>query len=366
MTMRSATVAALVAALMGTACSGPTPKDRGDANVVVWKVGPPLPAPVTNNAVAAVKTDQGVVVLSALGMDSTKSPGGVTNVAYRWDQGAGAESWRVAPPVPGPGRLGATAQSVGGRIYVMGGYTVRADGKEHTVGSVDIYDPSTDSWRSGAPMPVSADDAVSGVWRDSLIVVISGWHEDHNIRNVQVYDPAHDRWIRGDDIEGTPVFGAAGGVVGNQLVYIDGARTTGSDPKYALNEEGWVGALDTARVGSIAWSKPSVHPAPALYRAASGSLGNLVLFAGGSDNPYNYDGIGYDGKPSEPVRQVLAYAPGVGRWRNLAAPPIASMDHRTLGIAGGMVFLVGGMEAGQRVSSKVWYVEADKLLAPLW
>lgn len=364
--MRSATVAALAAALLGAACSGPRVKDREDANAVIWQVGPPLPAPVTNNAVAAVKADHGVVVLSAMGMDSTKTPRGVTGVVYRWDQGAGAHAWHVAAPVPGPGRLGSTAQAVGGRIYVIGGYTVRADGAEHTVGSVDIYDPAADSWSSGASMPVPTDDAVSGVWRDSLIVVVSGWHDDHTVSEVQWYDPAHDRWSRGTSIAGTPVFGATGAVVGDEMVYIDGARTTGGDPRYALSDENWVGMLDPDHPASVSWSNPPAKPAPSVYRAASGSLGNLVLFVGGSDNPYNYDGVGYDGKPSEPLRQVLAYAPGAGEWRYLAAPPIGSMDHRTLGIAGGMVFLVGGMEARQRVSSKVWYVTAQKLLATIW
>jgi hypothetical protein len=95
-------------------------------------------------------------------------------------------------------------------------------------------------------------------------------------------------------------------------------------------------------------------------------LGGLALFVGGTENPYNFDGVGYDGRPAEPVRQVLAYAFRASRWRNLAAPPIPTMDHRTLGIAGGKVFLVGGMEEGQRVSDKVWVAEVESLLSTIW
>lgn len=364
-TTRPTIAAACTAVFFSVACTGPQIKDRDDANVVIWRVGPPLPAPVTNNAVAAATTDAGVVVVSALGMDSTKLPGGVTNVVYRWDRGAGADGWRVAAPVPGPGRLGATAQAVRGKIYVLGGYTVQPDGKEHTTGSVDIYDPMADAWSAGAPIPVPTDDAVSGVWRDSLIVLVSGWHEDHNISDVQWYDPATDRWSRGTSISGTPVFGAAGSVVGDQIVYIDGAGVTGDTPPYALVEGDWVGTV-TDGPSEVSWASPPAHPEPGLYRAAAGSLGNVALFVGGTDNPYNYDGIGYDGNPSKPVRQVLAYAPGAAGWRNLAAPPIATMDHHTLGVADGTVFLVGGMEAGQKVSSKVWYVDAQQLLSTIW
>ena len=90
---------------------------------------------------------------------------------------------------------------------------------------------------------------------------------------------------------------------------------------------------------------------------------NAVLFIGGSENPYNYDGIGYDGVPSDPIRQVLAYAPLTGEWRQLAAPPVGTMDHRNIGVAGGTVFLVGGMGVDQVVSDKVWYAPTEALLA---
>jgi len=88
----------------------------------------------------------------------------------------------------------------------------------------------------------------------------------------------------------------------------------------------------------------------------------MAVFVGGTSNPYNYNGIGYDGEPSQPMRQVLAYIESAHEWRRLAAPPIATMDHRTLGVAGGLVFLVGGMEADQVVSDGVWYAEVDLLL----
>ena len=99
-----------------------------------------------------------------------------------------------------------------------------------------------------------------------------------------------------------------------------------------------------------------------LYRAAAGAIGDMALFVGGTDNPYNFDGMGYDGVPSSPLRQVMAYQAGADRWRWLAAPPVATMDHRTLGIAGGRVYLVGGMEEDQVVSDRVWVAEVAALL----
>ena len=56
----------------------------------------------------------------------------------------------MLPPVPGPGRLAATAQGVRGRVYLFGGYTVDAKKNEHTLPDVNIYDPNTGRWTLGA------------------------------------------------------------------------------------------------------------------------------------------------------------------------------------------------------------------------
>jgi len=335
--------------------------ERAEAPAVIWRAGPPLPQPVTNNAVVALESEDGVAVFSLLGLDSTKAWTGVTDAVYRWDVGSG-EGWRARTPVPGPGRLASTAQVMDGRIFLFGGYTVAEDGTERSLPNVDIYDPAADTWSRGADIPVPVDDAVSGVWRDSLVVLVSGWSDGDNVPAVQLYDPATDRWSRGTDIPGMPVFGHSGTVVGDRIVYLDGVRTDGENPRFVLDAAAWEGVLDPERPEEIAWSPLPRHPAPPLYRAAGGALGGLAVFAGGTETPYNYDGEGYDGTPAEPIRQVMAYVPATRSWRLLFAPPMGSMDHRTLGVAARTVFLVGGMEEGRVVSNKVWYADVPSLL----
>jgi hypothetical protein len=362
--MRPAAVGLLLLMAAGACDTLPNP-ERDDSLAVVWRAGPPLPAPVSNNAVAAVDRGDGVSVFSFLGMGASKTWDGVTNAAYRWDVGS-ADGWRTLPPVPGPGRLASTAQVVDGRVYVLGGYTVAQDGTERSLPDVNVFDPVAESWTRGADIPVPVDDAVSAVWRDSLIVLVSGWHDDGNVSNVQWYDPAADRWTQGSPIPGTPVFGHTGALVGDHLLYLDGAKVVEGAPRFALDTAAWLGNVDPSDPHTVEWTAFPEHPLPGLYRAAGGNVGGVMLFVGGTDNPYNFDGIGYDGVPSRPIRQVLAYAPGAGAWRNLAAPPLPSMDHRNLGVAGGAVFLVGGMEEGQAVSSKVWYAGVEALLQSIW
>lgn len=50
------------------------------------------------------------------------------------------------------------------------------------------------------------------------------------------------------------------------------------------------------------------HPGAPLYRAAGGASAGLALFVGGSDNPYNYTGVGYDGVPAEPLTDAVWFA----------------------------------------------------------
>ncbi len=133
------------------------------------------------------------------------------------------ESWETLTPVPGRGRLASTAQVVGERIYVLGGYTVAENGDERSVPDVSILDPQTGIWTRGADIPLPTDDAVAGVWRDSLIVLVSGWHDNGNVADVQIFDPVLNRWTRSTSIPGTPVFGHTGAVVGDAIVYVDGA-----------------------------------------------------------------------------------------------------------------------------------------------
>jgi len=311
---------------------------------------PPLPVPISDNAVAAVETRDGWAVFSFLGIDSTRQRGGITNTALRWD--VGSDAWRAVAPVPGQGRLAATAQAVGGRVYLFGGYTVAEDGSERSLARVDAYDPGLDRWSRAAPMPTPVDDAVSGVWRDSLVYLVSGWHDTDNVAEVQVYDPAADAWRAATPIPGPPVFGHAGGLTGDVIVYIDGARMDpGRAPRFVHEASSWLGRIDHADPTRITWHRLPDHPGPPLYRAASGAMGRLVVFAGGTDNPYNYDGIGYDGVAAEPRSAVFAWDVGTGMWRELAPLAVPTMDHRGLAVAGERVYVVGGMSGGPSVTA---------------
>jgi hypothetical protein len=109
------------------------------------------------------------------------------------------------------------------------------------------------------------------------------------------------------------------------------------------------------------------HPGGPLYRAAAAGAParREILFAGGSETAYNYDGQGYDGSPADPSDHLFAFDLRLKRWVDLGAKPLRSMDHRGLLEAKGVFFTLGGMGEGRRViddaiSFKLPKVQADR------
>jgi hypothetical protein len=275
---RLATPAAILpmAALLAVTACGERDADARDSDKRVaavsasdvWHEGPRLPQPITNNAVAAASVDGRTAVYTFLGLDSTKTWSGVTSSAYQWY--VGDDAWTSIEPVPGPGRLAATAQMIGDRIYVLGGYTVAEDGSERSLPDVAVYDPAAGTWTRGADIPVPVDDAVSGIWRGRIFLV-SGWHDTGNVAHVQVYDPDADRWSEASPVSGSPVFGHTGAVVGDHVAYVDGAAVVNARPRFRIDVASWLGTIDRDG-GTITWRPAAPHPGPPLYRAAGAAL----------------------------------------------------------------------------------------------
>ena len=324
-----------------------------------WTVdrGQDLPVPLANNAVAAATVDGRGFVFSFLGLGSGRDYKAITTEAYIFDVAAG--HWARLPDVPGAvGRLAATAQAIGSSVYVIGGYAVAADGRETTSPAVDVYDIRARRYSRGADTAVPIDDTVSGVWRDRLVYLVSGWSSDRTVTAVQIYDPASNAWRAATPIPGTPVFGHAGAIAGDTIVYCGGARMQpGQTPKYAPSAECFRGDIDPAAPATVRWRAIALHPGGPRYRAAAGpvdsGLMTGVLFTGGTTNPYNYNGVGYDGRPAEPEPTSWIYDVQHDQWVEGPSISLPTMDHRGLVRLADHGWIVGGIGAGQIVSSNV-------------
>jgi N-acetylneuraminic acid mutarotase len=327
----------------------------------------PLPEPLSNNAVAVLHGDVGTKVFSFMGIGAKKTWDAITASAYELDLKTG--QWEEKRPVPGvAGRLGASAVALGGQILIFGGYVVDGDGNETPLSDVNVFNAFENRYYRGKDIPVPVADAVAGVYRDRYIFLVGGRSKTEAVRNVQVYDTEKDQWLQATPSPGMPVFGHAGGIVGDTIIYVDGAYTNPNSkgPKYLASSECWMGKIPNPKkrdITKIKWKKLPEHPGDARYGIAAGAgpaskKGSKVYFTGGTDNPHGYNGLGYNGQPSEPSPVTFAFDVRSESWETISEnTPDATMDSRTLLVTQRGLLTIGGMEKGQRVTGKATVVK---------
>jgi N-acetylneuraminic acid mutarotase len=316
----------------------------------------PLPDPVSNNAVAMLKVHGQLMLFSFMGIGPKKTSDAITSTAFSLDAKEG--KWSAIHPVPGTaGRVGAMATAVHDQLFLFGGYVVDSH-NGMAVPDVGMYQPPSDRWLRGADIPLPVGDSVVGVYRDRYVYLVSGRSNRGPVNDVQMYDADKDKWSRATPIPGTPVFGHAGALVDGTILYVDGAgkNSSGSTPKYVASDECWMGKIDHHDPTKIEWTKLPNHPGTARYRIAAGGSekDQKIYFAGGTDNPYDFNGIGYDGKPSEPSSVTFDFNLHTGKWETINEnTPDPTMDHRGLLVTHEGLVLIGGMEKEQKVTARV-------------
>lgn len=333
------------------------------ASDVVWVHLRPYPTPIANNAVTSVDNGNGRPTLySFMGIRNPADEETITPASYKLVFPRRKSAWeRIAdaPLLNGRAKIGASAATVAGQIYLIGGYTVSGV-SEVTEHRLFRYDPDGDQYIELARVPVEVDDTVVGVYQDRYLYLVSGWHGpfNRNVPNVQVYDTQADTWVQATPIPAPlpGLFGHSGTIIGDRIMYMDGVRST----DFRISNRVFVGQIDpnaSGNIAEIAWSELAAHPGAPTYRAAASQGGDdgRMLLVGGSDNPYNFDGNGFNGQPSFPLDQLLSYDPIALDWIELSAAgePTATMDHRGLVRVWRGWATVGGMSGPEVATDRV-------------
>ncbi len=313
---------------------------------------PTLPEPVTNNAVAALEKDGHTVMYSFYGLDSTKRASGVHNKIFRIDPLTGEAS--TVGAVPDLGRLAASASVINNKAYVVGGYAVFENGKEKSSDQLFIFHPETEQLTHGAALPIPIDDHVQAVWSEQLLFVISGWTDSLNTNAVQVYNPKDDQWQLATplpDEPGAKVFGASGAILGDTIYMLGGATFA---TFYPPSRTFYKGAIDASNPLHITWLNAGPYPGEFRYRSGSMLKDSKVIFFGGSNETYNYNGISYSEKKQvAPNTTSLIYDPATGKFHT-SSSSLQIMDLRTIvRDAQGNYYTVGGMLKDQRVTGEL-------------
>ena len=320
-----------------------------------------LPRAVSNNAVTSAVLEGQEIIFSFSGLTNGKTYKDIISTGYSYNTQTN-ETKTLSNLADGLGRLASIAVTINNRILVIGGYTVAKDHSEKSTPEIVEYLPETNSYELITEMPVPVDDTVALTYKNRYLYLVSGWFDVDNVSLVQVYDLKENIWFNATPFPGSPVFGHAGGIVDNRMLIADGVKVIKrieGKRVYGPSDENWLGTIHQSNPKIINWEKIKKHPFKPHYRMASTGVKSkkLILFAGGSDNPYNFNGIGYDGNPSKPSNHLFGYDLISNQWKIFKNKPLASMDHRGLIENNDKLYILGGMGEKQKVLSDIQIFE---------
>jgi len=204
-----------------------------------------------------------------------------------WEYDPAADSWKALAPMPTK-RGSPVAAVVGERIYVIGGATTPPGSKETavhparphvSVGAVEEYDPSTNTWRQRSSMPTPRNHATSGVVNAKIYVIggrvgaafISAGSS--NVEVVEEYDPATDAWGSARARMPSARSAMASGVHGGR-VYVTGGEGQNAQMMYTFR------ALEAYDPASNSWTVLPSLPV-SRHGLAGAVLGNRLHIVSG-------------------------------------------------------------------------------------
>ena len=137
------------------------------------------------------------------------------------------DTWTRKADMPTARSFSATCV-LNGNIYVIGG---GAPGKS----AAEVYDPATDTWTTRAPIP-TARYGLDAIVVDGKIYAIGGWYFSIGgpiYSTVEVYDPVTDTWTRGIDIPVT-TSNFSTSVIDGKIYVMGGATATHDNDHWIL------------------------------------------------------------------------------------------------------------------------------------
>lgn len=231
-----------------------------DTATDTWSDGPALPAAVHHASVATDGTR--IYVAGALVGGNFQAVGAVYSLAPSTET-----SWQTHASIPvGRERGAAIGGFIDGKLYIASGFGSGASAL------VDVFDPQTNTWSPGAPLPGPRDHACGGVIDGQLVV--AGGRTNALFGDVWSYSPGTDTWTPRAAMP-TPRAGMGCGVIDNVL-YATGGEGNGADATGVFaNVEAFTLATNT-------WAQLAPMPNP--KHGVGGAVWNGALYlAGGAD-----------------------------------------------------------------------------------
>jgi N-acetylneuraminic acid mutarotase len=233
------------------------------------------------------------------------------------------DSWSEVEPLPAAlDHIQGVA--LGGKIYYIGGLKAWPRPAARTV---YVYDPATDTFSKGAPMPKGRGRGAGGVAvYGGKIYYAGGLHDGKAVAWFDRYNPATDRWKKLPDMPRVrDHFQAA--VVDGKLYAIGGRDTTIDATTTAVD------VYDLTGGAGGTWQTLDTALPTARGGFATAVLGRKILVIGGEGVDRTYD-------------TVEAYNTATNTWRTLEPMSTARHGIQAAVCAGGVYVAAGGKVPG--------------------
>lgn len=298
-----------------------------------WVQLAPFPEP--NEEILGVPANGKLYVLAGLVSAPIWTPIGLV---YEYDPAT--DHWTKKKPMALPAHHVALTE-YHGKIYAFGGFVAPQSGPAAWVPINNSweYDPATDSWKALAPLPTKRGSPLAAVVNDKIYVIggattppgsnqtsIDQMQAQVCLGTVEEYDPATNTWRERATMP-TPRNHAAVGVV-NGKIYVIGGRVGAA----------FIGlASDTSVVEEYdpvtnKWGPPRARMPTARSALAAGVYNGRIYVAGGEFQ---------DTHMMATFRAVEAYDPARNAWATLPSLPV-SRHGLAGGIIGNRFYVVGG------------------------
>ncbi|MCB9516561.1 MAG: hypothetical protein R3C71_11955 [Candidatus Krumholzibacteriia bacterium] len=240
-------------------------------------------------------------------------------------------------------RADQAAAAWNGRLYVFGGRHGRG-----VVGSTEIYDPGSDSWSAGSPLPSPRWGARALTMGDLIYVMGGVTVTDSVFPKVEIYDPAADSWTTFPDLPKHRMPTRKRGFAALRV----GGTTACCDSIMLFGGIGATGINDTTLIYNTVNDSFSMD--------VTHFMGQTRAWLGGAtawDTPEQLDGklfsVGGTTDGATPSARIESYNPFSDFWRNeMAMPtarvaPAAAFLEGKLYVLGGSTGVSGASDVGE-------------------
>jgi large repetitive protein len=240
------------------------------------------------------------------------------------------DSWSSGPPLPGPAVENPAVAADGGKLYVFGGSTHSFSG---AVQNAAIFDPATGAWTSLPQMATARSGAMAKAIGGKVYVAGGMGVDGASLASVEVFDPAAGSgagaWSSAAAMS-TRRDNSGSAVLGGKL-YVFGGSTRNSDGSYV---DRTLDAVEMYDPGTDSWTDRAPMPT-GRQSVIVGTLNGRAQVMGGEVNP----------NPPGTFAANEEYDPVTDSWRGLHSMP-TPRHGAAAGTIGDVTYVVGGGPEG--------------------